>query len=124
MALTTTVVGKTADERLVVRAIGGAGDNAILSETFAPGRAFRLLGAYVSYSGAPTQAGVTVGIDSGAGAAYDVTLNTGTANVRYSAYFPAAGIPLGETDGVLVTGPAGGSGVTSKVVVYAEYLDQ
>lgn len=82
----------------------------------------RLISAHCAYSNTPTQAGVTTALDSGAGAGYDTTLNTGSANSRYTNYYPAssAEVILGSDDGLVVTAPAGGVGITASVVIYAE----
>lgn len=98
-----------------------SGSNAILAMTVNPGVAFRVLDALTSYTNTPTQAGVVVALDSGAGAGYDGTLNTGTANARYTAYQPTR-LTLGADDALVITAPAGGSGLFSSISCYVELL--
>lgn len=95
--------------------------NAILAMTVNPGVPFRVLDALASFSGAPTQAGVAFAVDSGAGAGYDGTLSTGTANARYSAYQPTR-LVLAADDAFLITAPAGGGSLTSSISCYIELL--
>lgn len=71
----------------------------------------------VAYSAAPTQTGVTIVLDSGLGAAYDVTLETGSANARYHVYRPVNPIILNEDDVITVTAPAGGGVITSTIAI-------
>lgn len=80
--------------------------------------------SYVScvYSGAPTQAGVTVTIDSGLGAAYDTLLATGTANATTTVYAPDGDIWLMPGDAVLVTSPSGGGALTAAITVVVEEI--
>lgn len=86
-----------------------------------PGVPFRVLNALTAYSAAPTQAGVTHVLDSGAGAGYDGTLDTGSANARYTAYEPTR-LTLGADDAFKVTAPAGGGVITSSISCYVELL--
>ena len=74
----------------------------------------------VSYSAAPTQTGVTIEIDSGAGAGYDSTLFTGVANARYTVYYPDHATPLMVGDAIKVTAPAAGGSITASVVIVTE----
>ena len=96
--------------------------NAILTVTVAPGVPFRVLTVTTAYSGSPTQAGVTVTLDSGAGAGYDATLSTGSANTRYTTYQPSEPLVLVGDDAVVVAAPAGGGSLTSSTVVVVELL--
>lgn len=89
--------------------------------TVNPGVPFRVLDALTSYSNTPTQAGVVHALDSGAGAGYDGTLNTGSANTRYTAYQPTR-LTLAGDDAFTITAPAGGSGITSSISCYVELL--
>lgn len=95
--------------------------NTALTMAVAPGVPFRVRYAAASYSAAATQAGVTHIINSGAGAGYDNTLNTGTANARYSSYMPTD-LTLASDDSFDVTAPAGGVGITGSIVVVVELL--
>jgi hypothetical protein len=70
------------------------------------------------YSAAPTQAGVTVSLDSGAGAAYDAVLSTGSANAQTTVYTPTVPIPILSDDAIVVTAPAGGGGITAAITIY------
>lgn len=76
----------------------------------------RVLYTTCAYSGSPTQAGVTTAIDSGLGSGYDATVNTGSANLKYTAYAPTR-LELGFDDALIVSAPAGGSGQTAAIVV-------
>jgi len=70
------------------------------------------------YSAAPTQAGVTVTLNSGAGAAYDTVLDTGSANIQSSVFLPSAPIFIAADDVIDVSAPAGGGVITSASVIY------
>ena len=96
--------------------------NTALAVTVPSGAARRLVMVAVKYSAAPTQAGVTTELDSGIGAAYDTTLNTGTANARSTVYIPGDAVKYGKDDSIVVTAPAGGAGITSSVSIYTEGL--
>lgn len=81
----------------------------------------RLKYVTVAYSGTPTQAGVTISIDSGLGAGYDCVLTTGSANARYTVYVPAEDVvTLLDGDAVLVSAPSGGGALTSAIVIVTE----
>lgn len=82
----------------------------------------RVLFVTVAYSAAPTQAGVTTKLNSGAGAGYDSTLNTGSANAQYTNYIPDGNLILGEDDALDVTAPAGGAAITASIAIYVERL--
>lgn len=76
-----------------------------------------------SYSAAPTQAGVTVNLDSGLGSDYDAVIETGTANARYSiASLQAKPFALEKGDVLAVTAPAGGALITSAITIVASEL--
>ena len=92
-----------------------------LTMTVNPGVPFRVLDALTSYSATPTQAGVSHALDSGAGAGYDGTLNTGSANTRYTAYQPTR-LTLAGDDAFKITAPAGGGVITSSISCYIEIL--
>lgn len=85
-------------------------------------RAREVLSVSCKYSGAATQAGVTTGIDSGAGAAFDATLNTGSANAQTTVFLPTVPIALLADDALVVTAPAGGVGVTAAVEIRSRPL--
>ena len=96
--------------------------NTALTSSLAPGFPFRVLLVTVAYSAAPTQAGVTAALNSGAAADYDSTLNTGSANARYTNYLPDGNLILGEDDALDVTAPAGGAGITAAIAIYIQRL--
>lgn len=126
--------------------IGAAATDDTLTTTL--GRAKKLRGIFIVYSAAPTfTASVTVDLDSGQGASYDIvglfTLTTADASgtgFRYMYYIPglttvptlwtATGYqPLGNFDMVfgkddqlIVNVPGGGGAITSKVTVLWEEL--
>lgn len=96
--------------------------NTALTVTVPAGKARRLLMVTCLYSGVPTQSGVYTTLDSGAGAAYDVRLNTQAANAQTSVYMPAVELLFGDDDSITVTAPAGGAGITASVAVYTAGL--
>ena len=78
---------------------------------------------HVHYSAAPTQAGVTAGVDSGLGSNYDHILDTGSANAQDTVYNPEGdGDILSPGDEVVVVAPAGGGGITAYIQVITEDL--
>lgn len=92
-----------------------------MSTTVAPGVLRKLISVTATYSGAATQAGVTVTLDSGLGASYDSILSTGTANALTTFYNPTAEIILFPDDIIKVDAPAGGA-VTCNVIIVTEIL--
>lgn len=124
MAMTQSKVGvRQGDRGSIHRFIETGSANTALTATMpAIGGSFRLVLVTVAYSAAPTQAGVTTTLVSGAGAGYDATLNTGTANARYTAYQPSQEMILGSDDSVVVAAPAGGAAITASVAIYVEKL--
>jgi hypothetical protein len=119
MAVATSPVG---ENRGLLRHAETGSANTALATTIAGFPGQRLVQVIVAYSAAPTQTGVVTSIDSGAGAGYDATLNTGTANARYTVYNPGGDLVLGSDDSLIVTCPAGGAGITASVTVYTEQL--
>lgn len=120
MAMTSTLVGRTNDGRGIWRHHETGGANAILNATKTPGVASRVISVHCKYSAVPTQAGVTSNLDSGAGSAYDVILATSAANAQNSSQLFNGSVCLGDDDGILVTAPAGGVGITAAVTIYTE----
>jgi hypothetical protein len=108
--------------RAVSRHTDASTANAAVTLTTPTGRPVRLLGVFVKYSAAPTQTGVTVEIDSGAGAAYDTTISTGSANVQNNQYIPTQELIISATDAIRVTAPAAGGAVTGQISVYTEAI--
>lgn len=117
MPVTTTLVGQSGGKK-IHRHVETGSANTQLVVTVPGGSGRRLLQVLTKYSAAPTQAGVTTEIDSGAGAAYDSTLNTGAANAQNTAYVPQEKPMVGNDDAIRVTAPAGGIGITASVSVY------
>jgi translation initiation factor IF-2 len=110
------------DKGLIERNIqtGGANAENVLSTSQKLAR--KLMYVTVKYSASPTQTGVTVEIDSGAGAGYDVVLSTGTADAQTTVYVPTGDIRIKEDDAIRVTAPAGGGAVTSSIAIYTEHV--
>ena len=98
-----------------------AGNTALTLSTLS-GQLRRLLFVTVKYSAAPTQTGVTVTLNSGAGAAYDTLLATGSANAQNTVYIPDEEILLMGDDVIDVLAPAGGVGITAAIAIYTEPL--
>lgn len=105
-----------------VRVTEASAANTALTLTALLGVSFRLIGVFVKYSAAPTQAGVSTVLDSGAGAAYDTTLNTGAANAQNTFFNPTNDLIFAEDDAIAVTAPAGGAGITSQITILARKL--
>lgn len=112
--------------RLVRYTEKGAANAALASAMPAPGANWRLAFLAVSYSAAPTQAGASVKLDAGEGADYDAELLAGSANAQHTIYPQAssgvdpAGPIFGGDDGLSVSAPAGGAGITAAVSIYIE----
>jgi hypothetical protein len=115
-------VGVRRGGKRLYRATETGSANTLLTSTLPADtyNAYRIVSVEVAYSATPTQAGVTTALDSGAGAGYDATLNTGSANARYTSYVPSGELLIGKDDGLVVSAPAGGAGVTAGVSVYLE----
>lgn len=92
------------------------------ADTSVPEGVHRLLYVTCAYSAAPTQAGVTVTLDSNLGAAFDTTLTTGTANAQYTFYLPNGELLIMPDDAIVVSAPAGGAGITASIVIVTERL--
>jgi len=105
------------------RTVGTSAANTAQTVSTPTGAVRRLLQVLVAYSNTPTHSGVTVTLNSGAGAAYNTVLSTGSANARYTVYVPNGEVILLEDDTVDVTAPAGGSGITSSVSIYTEIVE-
>lgn len=101
---------------------GKSGANGILSVSTDKGKRMLVHQVTIAYSAAPTQAGITVNLDSGLGADYDVALDTGSANARYGVYKPTTPIIVMEDDVITVTAPAGGGVLTSAITILAQEL--
>jgi hypothetical protein len=100
---------------------GTANQSDTLSSAVCPeGAVQRLVCTICHYSGAVTQAGVTTSIDSGLGASFDATLNTGTANAQDTVYSPDEEIFLLPGDAIIVAAPQGGAGDIANIVIVLE----
>lgn len=129
MALTQTILGVTKNGGRLVRFTEQGSANADLTSAMsAPGANWKLILASVVYSDTPTQAGAVVTLDSGAGSAFDTPLRTGSANAQTTVYPDHSegagthGLVFGHDDGLAVTAPAGGAGITAAVSIYIEVL--
>lgn len=132
MAVTTSTVGRLlpwlyrgtddVSGKKLDRHVETGAANAPLTVTVPADKARRLVLVTVKYSAAPTQAGVTTTLDSGAGASYDVVLNTGAANAQNTVYLPDGELMFGSDDAIVVVAPAGGAGITASVAVYTAGL--
>lgn len=122
-AITPTLKGGVKDSGIIHRFSGTSTANQAdtLTSTVCPERAAQRI-SYVTctYSAAPTQAGVTVEIDSGAGAGFDATLATGAANAQDTVYIPDSDIWIVPGDAIRVSAPAGGGGITANIVIVLE----
>ena len=121
ITLTTVEYAKRDGHRLY-HLIGTSAANSAdtLTGTVPGGRALKLASTSTTYSGSPTQAGVTTTINSVNGAGYDTLLNTSTANGKYNVYSPSSDIWVVPGDSVDVAAPAGGSGQTAAIVIILE----
>lgn len=86
------------------------------------GKKWRLSHVTTKYSAAPTQAGVTVTLNSGAGSGFDTVLNTGSANVQNTTFIPSSPLYFMEDDQIDVSAPAGGGVITSSTAIYCEQV--
>ena len=107
----------------IERSVGTSGADAAqtVSSPTEPTAVRRVNMITVAYSAAPTQGGVTVTINNGAGAGYDCPLLTGAANARYTTFLPTAELYLNVDDVLDVLAPAGGVGITSAIAIYTEF---
>lgn len=125
MAVVAATRTETKQSRHVERWVGTSAANTeitLSTSATAPATLRRLLYVTVKYSAAPTQTGVTVTLNNGAGAAYDTLLTTGTANAQATYYVPAAEMLLMSDDVIDVVGPAAGGAITCAVAIYTEIL--
>lgn len=108
------------DQSRLVRATEAGLANTSLTVTVPIVAPSRLSHVTAKYSAAPTQAGVTITLDSGAGAAYDAVLLTGSANAQTTVLIPTDDLLLSAGDAIVVVTPAGGGVLTAAVAVYIE----
>lgn len=107
---------------IVRLAVGTSAADTAQTVSTTVGRHVRILFITAKYSAAPTQTGVTVTLNSGAGAGYDTLLTTGTANTQNTVYFPSEPLVLADDDTLDVTAPAAGGVITSSVAIYGLLL--
>ena len=115
-------LNRGATERWVGTSAANTAQTISTSVSTSPPVVRRLLWVGVHYSASPTQTGVTVVLNSGAGSAYDVVLKTGTANAQDTFYEPTSEIRILPDDAIDVTAPAAGGVITSGVVICTEQL--
>lgn len=124
---TTLVYGEVfmgANFRNVERHVITGAANAPVTLSTPGGRIRQLLYVAVKYSGVPVQSGVTVTLNSGAGAAYDTVLSTGAANAQNTAYIvPDSNVFTTDDDVIDILAPAGGVGLTASISAYTEVLE-
>lgn len=107
------------DFRGCLRQIGVSGTNAVNNVTVAAAKPGLLRLVTVVYSAAQT-GNVTVTLDSGAGAAYDIVFNTIVlASATSGFYIPSTPIPFNADDAIVVSAPAL-SGGTSTIAIYVD----
>ena len=127
---TIKALGVTKDGGRLYRYSQSKAINVALVDDIQPGSNFRVVSANVSYSAAPTQAGVQIVLESGAGAAFNFPLKVGAANGQYTNYpdesggeqASAAGPLFGHDDKLQVNAPAGGAAVSVAASIYIEVL--
>lgn len=122
MAVGTIASEMLSGGRSLSRFSAASAANTALTASTDAVRARRLLSVTVKYSAAPTQTGATVTLNSGAGAAYDAVLNTGSANAETTVYVPDGVVIIATGDAIDVLAPAGGGVITSAVTIYTEDL--
>lgn len=127
MAMTSLQVSGVGDvgarKRSIRRHVETGVANTTLTSLVAIKKGVKVIAVLVAYSATPTQAGVTTTLNSGAGAAYDNVLNTGTANARYNQYLPNTPPICANDDTLTIVAPAGGVGITASIAVYTEDLE-
>lgn len=109
--------------KLLRTTAGPSPDNTTFGTASPTGKRRKLLMACVAYSAVPTHAGVTVTLDSGAGADFDTELFVGLANLQYDVYIPNNDVVIETDDSISVTAPAGGAGVTSAISIYTANVE-
>ena len=125
MAVVAATRTETKQARHIERWVGTSAANTeitLSTSATAPATLRRLLYVVVKYSAAPTQTGVTVTLNSGAGAAYDTLLTTGTSNAQSTFYIPGSEVLLMSDDVIDVVCPAAGGAITGAVSIYTEII--
>jgi hypothetical protein len=107
-----------------IRYTDASAANTALTLTIPAGKAYKFCWGVVKYSAPPTQTGVTFNLDSGAGAAYDAALETGTADAQVTVYIPSPNsLILTDADTIAITAPAAGGVITSQISAYVVEMD-
>ena len=124
MAVVAATRTETKQERHLERwvATSAANTEITTSTSTTPSALRKLLYITVKYSAAPTQTGVTVTLNNGAGSGYDTLMTTGTANAQATFYRPDDEVLLMSDDVIDVVGPAAGGAITCAVAIYTEIL--
>lgn len=117
------MAGRVVSLKIFAGATSGANGIGTASTSSGLGKKYRLIQVCTAYSGSPTQAGVTVTLNSGLGSAFDTVLNTGTANARYTTFIPSSELIFGPDDQIDVSAPAGGGSLTNSTSIYCEELN-
>ena len=116
-----TVIRASTNNYLRFYGTGTANQSDTLTSTaVATHRRQRLIAVSVVYSAAPIQTGVLIAIDSALGSGHDVTLLTGSADVRHTYFIPDEEIWLLAGDAVIVTAPAAGGVITASIQIITE----
>ena len=124
MAVVTATRTETKAERHLERwyAPSAAATEITTSTSVTPTALRRLLYVTVKYATAPTQTGVTITLNSGAGSGYDTVLSTGSANAQSTFYVPDSEVLLMSDDVIDVVAPSGGGAIVASVAIYTEIL--
>lgn len=110
------------DYRGPYRVVGTSAANAPITVT-SPTNPIPLLLKFVvvRYSGSQASTSITVTLNCGSGAAYDVVLNTITlTSATQGVYLPSIPLPIAADDTIDVLAPAGGVGVTASIAIYCD----
>lgn len=120
-AITATKRGATVNGVGTIEEYYGTGASnqadTLSSAAVGKGGAQKLLYVTCKYDQAPTQAGVTVTLDSGISSLYDTLLTTGTANSQNTVYIPDGDVWLIDGDSIIVAAPAGGASIEASIVI-------
>lgn len=106
------------------RTVGTSSGDTAQTVSTPSGNPRRILQVLVAYSASPTYTGtdLIIKVNSGAGTAYDTTVETGTNNGQYKAYVPTEPIYLMDDDILDVTAPSAGGAITSSISIYSESI--
>jgi hypothetical protein len=104
----------------VERWVATSAANTAQTVSTAVGEVRRVVLVAIFYSAPPTHAGITITLNSGAGAAYDTPLNTPAANAQSLIWVPTTEFVILPDDAIDVVAPAGGGVITSSVIIVTE----